>query len=231
LRLNYTFSRNIDNGTVEITQGTDNDLPQNPYDPRAERGLSNYDVRNYFVMYWNWDLPSLPGPKWLGAGWRWNTITTLASGNPFSAVVSFDRTGAKYQSGTSPGRPDLAPGASSNPILGDPSKYFDANAFALPAAGLYGNLARNTLIGPGLATVDLSINKRFQLTEKMGVELRAEAFNLFNHPNFSIPSARAVFSGAPNASNPEGVRVSSAGLITTTQTASRNLQLGLKIIF
>lgn len=68
LRLNYTFSRNIDNDSIEITQGTDNDLPQNPYSTKAERGLSNYDVRNYFVMYWNWDLPSLPGPQWLGSG-------------------------------------------------------------------------------------------------------------------------------------------------------------------
>ncbi|HWP83703.1 MAG TPA: TonB-dependent receptor [Terriglobia bacterium] len=230
LRLNYTFSRNIDNGTIEITQGGDNDLPQNPYDPRAERGLSNYDVRNYFVMYWTWDVPSLPGPRWLGAGWRWNAITTLASGNPFSAVVSFDRAGARFQSGTSPGRPDLAPGRSSNPVLGDPAQYFDPSAFALPPAGMYGNLGRNTLIGPGLAKVDFSLSKRFQVAEAVGLDLRAEAFNLFNRPNFSIPTARAVFSGV-NATTGEPVRVSSAGLITSTQTSSRQLQLGLKLIF
>jgi hypothetical protein len=230
LNVNYTWSRNIDNGTVEITQGSDNDLPQNPFDPRAERGLSNFDVRNYLVMYWTWDLPTLPGPAWLGSGWRWNTITTLASGNPFSAVVSFDRASARFQSGTSPGRPDLVPGASTNPVLGDPAKYFDPNAFALPPAGIYGNLARNSLIGPGLAKVDLSLSKRFQVTEMVDLDLRAEAFNLFNRPNFSIPSARAIFSGV-NATTGEPVRVSSAGLITSTQTSSRQLQLGLKLIF
>jgi hypothetical protein len=122
------------------------------------------------------------------------------------------------------------PGASTNPILGDPSRYFDPNAFALPAAGYYGNLARNTLIGPGLVKFDFSLNKRFQVTERAVLELRAEAFNLFNHPNFSIPSQRAVFSGV-NATTGEPTRVSSAGLITTTQTSSRQLQLGLKVIF
>ncbi|MBZ5628973.1 MAG: TonB-dependent receptor [Acidobacteriia bacterium] len=230
LRANYTFSRNIDTGSLEITQGTDNDLPQNPYSLAAERGLSNYDVRHYFVSYWTWDLPSAPGPKWLGAGWQWNTITTLASGNPFSAVVSFDRAGARFQSGTSPERPDLVPGASTNPILGGASRYFDPNAFALPAAGFYGNVGRNTLIGPGLVKVDVSLNKHFQLTERLKMEFRTEVFNILNHPNFSIPSQRAVFSGV-NSTTGQAVRVASAGLITSTQTSSRQLQMGLKINF
>ena len=230
LRLNYTFSRNIDNGSIEITQGTDNDLPQNPYSTKAERGLSNYDVRNYFVMYWNWDLRSLPGPKWLGSGWHWNTITTLASGNPFSAVISFDRARAIPQSGTAPETPNLIAGSSTNPILGGPARYFDPTAFVLQPAGFYGNLGRNTLIGPGLVKVDFSLNKHFRVTERLGLELRAEAFNLFNHPNFSMPSQRAVFSGV-NATTGLGIPVASAGLITTTQTSSRQLQLGLKIVF
>ena len=229
LRLNYTFSRNIDTGSVEITPNTDNDLVQNPYSTKAERGLSNFDVRNYFVVYWNWDLPSVPGPKLLGSGWRWNAITTLASGSPFPAVISFDRARSIPQSGTGE-HPDLAPGRSNNPILGDPARYFDPSAFVLQPAGFYGNLGRNTLIGPGLVKVDMSLNKKFRMTERSGLELRAEAFNLFNHPNFSIPSQRTVFSGV-NATTGLGNPVASAGLITTTQTSSRQLQLGLKVTF
>jgi hypothetical protein len=229
-RVNYTFSRNIDTGSIEISQGTDNDLPQNPYNLKADRGLSNYDVRNYFVTYWNWDLPTLPGPKLLGSGWHWNAITTIATGNPFSAVISFDRARAIPQSGTAPETPNLVAGSSTNPILGDPARYFDPSSFVLQTAGFYGNLGRNTLIGPGLAKVDFSVNKRFRMTERLGLEVRAEAFNLFNHPNFSIPSQRAVFSGV-NAATGLGVPVASAGLITTTQTSSRQLQLGLKVIF
>ena len=78
--------------------------------------------------------------------------------------------------------------------------------------------------------MDFSLNKQFPITERFGLELRVEAFNLFNHPNFSIPSQRAVFSGV-NAATDLGVRVASAGLITTTQTSSRQLQLGLKVTF
>ena len=74
-------------------------------------------------------------------------------------MVGFDRAGARFQSGTSPQRPDLVPGGSTNPVLGDASRYFDPNALSLPAAGFYGNLGRNTLIGPGLTKIDFSLNR------------------------------------------------------------------------
>ncbi|MBL8236700.1 MAG: TonB-dependent receptor [Bryobacterales bacterium] len=224
LRLNYNFARTIDDGSVTVTQGGDNDLPQDPDSRKAERGLSNYDVRHYFASFWSWDLPQAKGlPKWLGAGWQWNTIATVSAGNPFSVVVGFDRARARFQAGTSPQRPDLVAGRSTNPILGGPDKYFDTSAFALPEAGYFGNLGRNTLIGPGLAMVDMSINKRFQLTERVGLQFRTEMFNSLNHTNLSIPSARTVFT----TTGPVGA----AGRITTTQTTARQLQLGLKLTF
>ena len=71
--------------------------------------------------------------------------------------------------------------------------------------------------------MDMSVNKRFKLTEKVGLQFRAEMFNSLNHPNFSIPTARTVFT----ATGPVG----SAGRITTTQTSARQLQLGLKLTF
>ena len=223
LRVNYAFARNIDDGSVTVTQGGDNDLPQDPDSRKAERGLSNFDVRHYFVTYWTWDLPSFRGPAWLTRGWQWNTIATLSSGNPFSTVVGFDRDRARFQAGTSPQRPDLAPGRSNNPVLGGPDRYYDPSAFSLPAAGFFGNLGRNTLIGPGLAMVDVSVNKRFHLTERVEAQFRTEVFNSLNHPNFAIPSQRTVFSSA----GPVG----SAGRITSTLTSARQLQLGLKVIF
>jgi hypothetical protein len=93
----------------------------------------------------------------------------------------------------------------------------------LPAAGFYGNLGRNTLIGPGLFSVDLSINKQFRLKEGVTLQVRTEMFNSLNRPNFSIPSGRTVFS----SSGPVG----SAGRITSTQTSARQLQLGMKLSF
>jgi hypothetical protein len=221
--VNYVFSKNIDDGSVTVTQGGDNDLPQDSDSRKAERGLSNYDVRHYFVTYWTWDLPSLPGPKVLGAGWQWNAITTLSSGNPFSAVVGFDRARARFQAGTSPQRPDLVAGRSNNPILGGPDRYFDSSAFTVPEAGVFGNLGRNTLIGPGLVMVDMSVNKRLRITDRVEAQFRAEMFNALNRPNFAIPSQRTVFSN----SGPVG----SAGRITSTATSARQLQLGLKLVF
>jgi hypothetical protein len=138
-------------------------------------------------------------------------------------VVGYDRARARFQAGTSPQRPDLAPGANNNPILGSPDRYFDPAAFTLPEPGFYGNLGRNTLTGPGLANVDVSLNKLFRLTEAASLQFRAEAFNIFNHPNFAIPSQRTVF-------NSSGA-VGSAGRITSTTTPARQLQLGLKLTF
>jgi hypothetical protein len=108
-------------------------------------------------------------------------------------------------------------------VLGGPSRYFDPTAFALPAPGFYGNLGRNTLIGPGLIALDLSANKTFRLREGVSLQFRTEVFNSLNHPNFSIPSQRTVFS----STGPVG----SAGLITSTRTSSRQLQFGLKLLF
>lgn len=213
-QLNYVSSRNIYDGSIATTQGGDNDLPQDPDNRQAERGLSNYDVRHYFVAHWTHEI---------GRRWQWNAIATLAAGNPFSVVVGYDRARARFQSGTSPQRPDLAPGRCNNLILGGPDRYFDPTAFTLPEAGFYGNLGRNTLIGPGLANVDLSVSKRFRLTEQLALQLRAEAFNVLNRANFAIPAQRTVFT----SSGPSG----SAGRITSTATAARQLQFGIKLLF
>ncbi|MBS1829221.1 MAG: TonB-dependent receptor [Acidobacteria bacterium] len=222
-QVNYVFSRNIDDGSVTVTQGGDNDLPQDPDSRRAERGLSNYDVRHYFVAHWTWQLPSPRKAQWLLGGWQWNTISSVASGNPFSVVVGFDRARARFQAGTSPQRPDLVAGRSTNPILGGADRYYDPSAFSLPEAGFYGNLGRNTLTGPGLVNFDVSIGKRFRITERLGLQFRTEAFNFFNHANLAIPTQRTVFTttGA----------VGSAGRITSTSTPARQIQFGAKLIF
>lgn len=223
LRTHYAYSKNVDDGSLTITQGGDNDMTQDPDDRKAERGLSNYDLRHYFVLHFTHALSGLPGPPRLTSGWEWNGILTAASGNPFSALVGFDRARARFQAGTSPQRPDLAPGRSNNPVLGGPDRYFDPSAFVLPEPGFYGNLGRNTLIGPGLFNLDLALTRRFHPRERVTLEFRAELFNALNHPNFAIPSQRTVYS----SSGPVG----SAGRITATATSSRQFQLGWRLTF
>jgi hypothetical protein len=126
-------------------------------------------------------------------------------------------------------RPNLKPGWSNNPILGDPARYWDINAFELQPANQRGNLGRNTLIGPGLAEFDFSAAKSFAIDEMRRIEFRAESFNLPNHPNFAVPSGLIAFTGV--SSNGTPVIAPNWGVISSTVTSSRQIQFALKLMF
>ncbi len=114
-------------------------------------------------------------------------------------------------------------------ILGDPSKYFDPNAFILPPVGTLGNAGRNCLIGPGLVNLDFALRKDTKLGflgEGGNLEFRVEAFNLLNHQNFAVPG-NVVFSG--NLANATEAPLATAGHFTSTATESRQIQLSLRI--
>jgi hypothetical protein len=109
-------------------------------------------------------------------------------------------------------------------IIGSPNEWFNPAAFLMPPAnsGFYGNLGRDTLIGPGLATWDLSVLKNTHMTERTALQFRAEFFNVLNRANFNTPNA-IVFT-------PSGVSPT-AGVITSTSTNSRQIQFGLELVF
>jgi hypothetical protein len=112
-------------------------------------------------------------------------------------------------------------------ILGKPSQWFNPAAFLAPAntaanGGFYGNVGRDTLIGPGLATWDFSTLKDTRIRERLNLQFRAEIFNLLNRANFNQPNA-IVFT-------PSGVSPT-AGVITSTSTTSRQVQFGLKLLW
>jgi hypothetical protein len=156
----------------------------------------------------------------LAGGWQLNQITTLLSGFPFTPVIGANRSGDGDT--RNPDRPSLNPQFRGPVILGSPNQWFNPNAFALPPAGTYGNLGRGVYSGPGLADLDFSFMKTQPLGERTRLQIRAELFNLLNHPNFAAPN-QTVFSGAAyNAS---------AGLITGTATTSREIQFALKWMF
>src|SRR4029077_8203313 len=132
----------------------------------------------------------------------------------------------------------LKPGASQNPTsgtsagcsgfpagtpLGSASNYYDPCSFSLPLAGTYGNVGRNTIIGPGVADVDLALEKSFKLHEEANVTFKAEIFNIMNHTNLGLPN------GTPLSA--AGVATTSAGRITYTTTSSRQIQFALRISF
>ncbi len=107
--------------------------------------------------------------------------------------------------------------------MGTPQLFYDPCAFSLPAPGTYGNLGRNTVTGPGLTNVDVSLEKTFKPREPMSVQFRTEVFNILNNSNFSIPGY-ALFQG-------NGDRIGSAGHITALTIQPRLIQFALKILF
>ena len=121
-----------------------------------------------------------------------------------------------------PDRPSQNPSFSGPVILGQPNQWYNPTAFVLPPAGTYGTLGRGTFNGPGLAELDLSLFKNTTITERVGLQFRAEFFNALNHANFGTPNATVFSSGAINPS---------AGLITTLATMPRQIQFGMKLVF
>jgi hypothetical protein len=222
LRGAYTWSKTIDDGDSlnATTSGGEPALAANPFNLGLDRGLANFDVRNVASISAVYALP-FKGNQ-LVTGWNFNTIVTLQGGFPFTPQLSYNP--SNNGDSRNPVRPYVNPSFSGPVILGNPNQWFNPAAFIAPpnASGFYGDLGRDTLPGPGLATWDVSFFKDTHLTETTNIQFRAEVFNVLNRANF----------GAPNAVTftPTGVSPT-AGIITSTATSSRQIQLGLKFLF
>jgi hypothetical protein len=118
-------------------------------------------------------------------------------------------------------------------ITGKPNQYFNPNAFIVPLNGTYGNVGRDTLTGPGLSEVDLSLDKRIPVTERLNLQFRGEIFNPLNRANFNAPNPIVFTSATFNAATGAASATPSptAGLITSTTTTSRQIQFGLKLLW
>jgi hypothetical protein len=233
----YTFSKTLDDGDSlnATTSGGGPALASNPFNLRTDWGLATFDVRHIAVISGTYTLPIGHGKRFLGdlggfgnaaaSGWTVNSIVTLQGGFPFTPQLSYNP--SNNGDTRNPVRPFANPAFTGPVILGTPAKWFDPNAFLAPAntpanAGFYGNLGRNTLIGPGLATWDFSVLKDTRIREQLNFQFRAEIFNILNRANFNQPNA-VVFT-------PSGVSPT-AGVITSTTTTARQVQFGLKLLW
>jgi trimeric autotransporter adhesin len=227
----YTFSKSIDNastignGVGVATPGGpsvgSNLIAQNPYNLAAERGLSSFDRRHYFVADYLWELPFGHDRRWLAANtpwraifgdWQWSGDWTIASGLPFTPRVPGNF--ADVSRGTYGAvRADVVPGVPvtvSDPSIGE---WFNTAAFVAAPAGQYGDARRNSIEGPGELLFDMGLTKVIPLKESRNLELRASASNVFNHPQF------ATIDTAVNS--PTFGRVISVGSMRTLQLTAR----------
>jgi hypothetical protein len=232
LRGVYTFSRTLDDGdSLNATAaGNAPGLVMFPGDIRADWGLATYHVKNIGVINGVYELPFGHGRRYVNSlsgirnmlitGWNLNSMVTLQSGFPFTPQLSFNP--SNNGDTRNPVRPAVNPAFSGPVILGSPNGYFNPSAFLSPASGTYGNLGRDTFIGPSLATWDFSFLKDTRIRERLSLQFRTEFFNFLNHANFNTPNLITL--------TPTGISPT-AGVITSTSTTSRQIQFGLKLLW
>jgi hypothetical protein len=188
----YTWAHAIDDASDPLTPTASNqEFPRNSLDLAAERGNSNFDVRQHFVLNYSWDLPIGRGHNFLPqgflgralGGWQVAGITTFSTGLPYDIFTPLDtaHTGEIQ-------RADYNPAATPLPVT-NPLTQTGPNLgfFSNPPFGQAGNLGRNYFHGPGINDWDMVLQKTTQISERMALEFRAEVYNTFNTPEFAQP--------------------------------------------
>jgi len=225
----YTYSKCMDYGSVAFGLEAFNSQAQarsDPYNLARDKGVCDFDVKHNLVGNVVYMLPFQGNA--LVRGWQVSGIVSARSGTPFGLQIPFDQVGLNDPAGQPAERPNLVPGRSNNPILHNVNQWYDPTAFSLQPSGELGDLGRNTLVGPRFVSFDLGLAKNTRIGETMNVELRFEAFNILNHPNFGLPN-QSIFSGVGPGN--VGIVNPTAGQITTTVGTSRQLQVALKFSF
>lgn len=245
LQANYTFSKSIDDTSAVLGGLPANagvilqTLPQNPFNPEADKGPSTFDVRHVFSLSLIQSLPFdrmgflQPWGRRLTSGWQFLNITSITSGPPFTVYSGIQQTGVGA-GGTD--RPDLVkmPDFSTSRTIredyfglgADNSSFFsipiDVPGGTGPNDGRFGTLGRNTFRGPGFRDFDMALIKDTPFGHRgkgeLGIlEFRAEFFNIFNIVDFGLPSNTVLGTGF--------------GIISHTAGPSRQIQFSLKLIY
>ena len=242
LRGVYTYSRNLDDGSAWNTSVSANTpaFVSFPGNPKADYGLAATNISQAAAINGTWELPFGHNHAVLGnasqltqdliGGWNLSGIASLQSGFPFSAQLGYNPTG--NGDSRNPARPQLNPDFHGQLYPHTATQWFNPEAFTAPYQGTFGNAGRDSLTGPGLANLDLSLTKNTTIHERLRTQFRVEYFNILNHTNFTTPNA-VVFSTGPTPAKPATAPALSptAGVMTATATTSRQLQFGLKLLF
>jgi hypothetical protein len=234
LRANYTWSKNLDDGSAWNTSVSGNTpaYVEFPLNPKFDWGPGATDVRQQAAVNGSWELPFGPNHRWLShpaalsryvaAGWTLSGIVNAQTGFPFTPQLGYNPTGNGDT--RNPVRPNWNPAFHGNLYPKTATQYFNPNAFLPPATGTFGNVRRDSLQGPGLSELDFSALKDTAIREGVRLQLRAEFFNLLNHTNLLTPN-EVVYTSATSGISP------TAGVVTATSTTSRQIQFGTKVVF
>jgi hypothetical protein len=211
----YTFSKSMDNASG-LQDST------NPFNPRLSESLSNFDVMHNFVFSYNWLMPfdKLVGAGWgkkVVGGWSLSGVTDFATGLPITLTENDDNSliGANAIPLDVPNFSGGKVFADTNPRHGN--AYFNTALFSNELVGQLGNSRRRFFHGPGLNNWNMALLKTTKITESKQLELRFEAFNVFNHAQFANPSGE--------------INSSSFGVVSSTLRDPRIMQLGAKFLF
>ncbi len=220
----YTWSKSMDStpGYASTSQSSAL-LPQNSYNPGAERGLSDFNVSQRFVLSPVYELPFGKGhalftgriASLLASQWQVSGIATVETGRPFTVINSNLNNSGSFNNED---RPNLVDNPNNGPKT--IAQWFNTSAFstAVPK-GTFGNAGRNIVEGPGYVDVDMAIQRTFPITERLSMPFRFESFNVANKPNFFNPYSSALQAGT-----------TSFGSITQAQDP-REMQLSVKLVF
>lgn len=231
----YTWGKSIDTSSVTIAGDSFSNSIVNPlfFDPRTDRGPSDFNIGQNFVASYTWEIPRIRMRSRVAAwgmnGWQLGGIYKAGSGVPFTPLLGGDPSGSKLTQPNDVPNLVLGPGCENPTNPGDPNHYIKIQCFVFPnPASLRGNVGRNRLVGPGMSNFDFSLIKNNPvklISESLNIQFRAELFNILNRANFEPPVDNlAVF-------DESGKPVPSAGLITSTKTPAREIQFALKVIW
>lgn len=185
-QFSYTWGHNLD----EMTQYRGG-LPQDSYNFKGDYGNSDFDTRNTFVGFVNFDVPAFSGPKLLSHGWSLNGVFSFKGGQPMTIYNNDDTSGTDEYTQRVNLVGDPFKGVSHKITSDGYVQWLNPDAFAEPAAGTWGTMRRNSIFGPGFGDVDFSVIKATELSihdKPVKVQFRAEMYNLFNRINFASPS-------------------------------------------
>jgi len=227
---NYTWSHFLDDQDSSGWGGRGGGQPyQNAYDPHANYGNSNFDVRNAFKGRVVWELPVGKGRRFLNnnflidaalGGWQASSTLDVQSGVPFTV---FANNNTNAQAG------NQYPNQIGDPHLANRSidHWFNEAAFVQPAAYTFGNVHRNSLNGPNLQNINGSLGKVFHIWESTQLQIRADATNVINHPGFGTPNGGLTAGGAGSG----GVFATGTSTIRGVAVGGRTIQLGARLSF